>query len=379
MAGKRILALLLLTALGSRLHAQVPLRPEPPPPLALPPMDGFMASQPVFLSAIPEPDVFFDIGPGWKLLAGAGFDLVAPFVENDRALTLTTPLANGGTSIESVGFCHPVAVAPRFWLGLAAGNGWGFRTSYWHFDQSRAQSASLDGDSPAGSAIVAASPLGLGISTGTFVLAKGNADVLAVANSLNVNVLDFEATREIDAGPMFLVLSGGGRYARLAQRYLAGVVNTDNDFLDKAEVDLLQSHQRFVGWGPTLALQGWYALGLSRLAIYGSVRGTLLFGEARQAASTTQILASGGTMAAYPLSDVSAYRPTVVPVAELEMGIQWSGNWRRLRPFLRTGVLAQTWLDALSTSTVPTSGGDSANINSNLSFLGVVFQAGMNY
>jgi hypothetical protein len=70
---------------------------------------------------------------------------------------------------------------------------------------------------------------------------------------------------------------------------------------------------------------------------------------------------------------------SAVPEGDLELGIQWSGEWGRFHPFIRTGVEAKTWFNALTGATVPELNGDSASLNSNLSFFGVTFQAGVNY
>jgi hypothetical protein len=317
--------------------------------------------------------------PTWQLLAGAGFNLLAPFTDNNRAFTVTVPGPGGSAMTQSTDFGNPVAVAPRFWLGLASPSGWGFRAGYWNFEQTSSLRAVLDGGGPAGSAIASASPLGVGIATGTFLLGSGNADVLTATNRLNLSVLDFELTREIEAGRFFLMLSAGGRYAQLGQHYNATVVNTSNNFLGNAELDQLFSHQRFTGGGPTVALQGWYPLGRTRLSLYGLARGAILFGSNCQDAAATTITAVGGLPAETQRGQVSGSRNAAVPVGELEIGVQWTAVWGRFTPFVRTGVVAQTWFNALTATTVPTLAGDSASLNTNLSFVGVALQAGLCY
>src|SRR5262249_2590339 len=261
----------------------------------------------------------------------------------------------------------------RFWLGVAGPGGWGFRVSNWNFHEAENQTAALDGASPAGSLLSSARPLGLGVSSGTDLLAPGNADVLNAIQHLNVHVLDFELTREIEAGIFLMVLSAGARYARLSRRYDVDISNTANDFSDDAEVDRLRSGQRFVGAGPTLALQGWYPIGWGGLSIYGTGRGSFLFGNFHQFANVTTVEAKDGTITETIGPSATACHKAAVPVGELELGIQWSGEWGRFHPFLRTGVEAQTWFDALSGATVREFHGGSASLDSNLSFFGVTF------
>jgi len=342
--------------------------------LLAPPQQGV---EPVDMPIFPVVD---GIIPKWKLLAGAGFDIVGPFQENNRAYTLF--LSNGkglGGTTQSNGFDDPFTVASRFWLGVAGPGGWGFRVRNWNFSEAENQTAALDGASPAGSFLSSARPLGLGVSSGTALLAPGNADVLNAVQHLNVHVLDFELTREIEAGNFFLVLSAGARVARLSRRYDVDISNTANNFSDDAEVDRLRSGQRFVAGGPTLALQGWYPIGWGGLSIYGTGRGSFLFGDFHQFANVTTVQANDGTITETIGPSATACHKAAVPVGELELGIQWSGEWGRFHPFLRTGVEAQTWFDALSGATVREFHGGSASLDSNLSFFGVTFQAGLNY
>jgi hypothetical protein len=365
------------------------LRADPPPPPAFPttgPADVVLPAQetqtppgpPMPAEAFGGVDSLTEYRPRWKLLAGGGFDLAIPFVQNNRAFTAVMP-SGGQTVTTSTDFGNPLAVAPRFWLGVVMPNGWGFRTSYWHFDQTQNLTTALDGSSPTDASIFSASPLGVGIGAGTFLLAPGNSDVLATSGRLNVTSLDFELTKEIDAGRMFLLFSGGARYARVAQSYDATVTNTANDFFTNAQVDQLHSFQRFVGGGPTLALQGWYPLGQSSFSIYAKARGTLLIGSTRLFADASRVQVANGMFSDASLGNVSACHNLAVPVGELELGMQWSRSFGRFLPFLRVGVNGQTWFNAFTSNTVSLGNGDSANLNSNLSFFGVTFQAGLNY
>jgi hypothetical protein len=53
----------------------------------------------------------------------------------------------------------------------------------------------------------------------------------------------------------------------------------------------------------------------------------------------------------------------------LEMGAEYSRTWGAVRPFFRTGLVAQTWFDA----------GSASNLDGNLGFLGLSVTAGLNY
>jgi len=348
-----------------------PMPPPPPgPPLEVPPPGAVVEQE-----AFPLSGVMCDL-PRWKLLAGAGFDIVGPFEENNRAFTVFINKGDGST--QSTGFGDPFTVASRFWLGLAGPGGWGFRTSLWNFNQEQHLTAALDGSAPHGSVIFSASPLGVGVETGTVLLAPGNADIMNAAQRLTVTVLDFEATREIEAGNVFLLLSAGCRLARISQHYNVDVLNTANDFTADAETIQLRSGQRFIGAGPTVALQAWYPI-VGGFSLYGTVRGSFLFGDFHQFANTSTVRAVDGTITETLGDNASFCHGAAVPMGELELGVQWSGEWGRFHPFVRTGVEAKTFFNALSGSTVQEVNGDSASLNSNLSFFGVTFMAGVNY
>src|SRR5260370_20227991 len=136
---------------------------QPPPPLLPPPSE----TPPGPVVAAPEEFPQYFLQSRWKLLGGAGIDLVGPFQENNRAFTVFIANGKGGNgSTQSTGFGDPFTVASHFWLGFAGPEGWGFRVSTWNFSQAQRQTAALAGSAPDDSVLFSASPLRLGISSG---------------------------------------------------------------------------------------------------------------------------------------------------------------------------------------------------------------------
>jgi hypothetical protein len=143
----------------------------------------------------------------------------------------------------------------------------------------------------------------------------------------------------------------------------------------------------FSGWGPTVSgemgVRVW-----RRVGIYGLGRVSYLFGHSHQEASQIQT----GT-APNLLFTANNDKLVAVPVGEIELGLSWQADYRRMRFMVRSGFAAQMWWDAGSAS-IPAGGTFSSlgaqspqgvffpvstATNSNLGFLGWTFSLGLQY
>jgi hypothetical protein len=173
------------------------------------------------------------------------------------------------------------------------------------------------------------------------------------------------------------LFSGGVRYAHLSQNFDARLVSHDFG----PEIDLLRSGHNFSGAGPTLALEARRPIGNTRFAIYGDVRGSLLFGEASQRVYLLNTFQGPFGPITYS-SQVRWNHDTFLPVGEMELGAEYSqlfggvGNVLRqlhgkppLSAFIRTGLVAHSWFGA----------GSASSDGGNLGFLGLEVTAGLDY
>src|SRR5439155_12572213 len=112
-------------------------------------------------------------------------------------------------------------------------------------------------------------------------------------------------------------------------------------------------------------------LGDSGLGLYGSARTSLLFCKNRESVAHRREITF--TSANDPsiqtqtvLGSSVAAHDQVVPVEELELGVEWSGRMGGFVPFVRLAAVGQSWIDT----------GSSTDAHGNLGFYGFTLTAG---
>jgi hypothetical protein len=304
------------------------------------------------------------------LIAGAGVYLFQPYFSNNMAFGLQgtenrspgSPAESPGTRFDTrVDISHHVDVAPLVWLGYIGDGGLGFRARWWYFRQGTEQSATGTGSGVNGVQVLSAAPLGLSLIT-----ASGGEDSksLVVTSKLQVQVLDLDSIYRLGACKWDLLFAGGLRLAGIDQAYNAYTAG-----------EALLSSNKFYGLGPTLAVEVRRALGDTGFRLYGSARGSVLFGSGHQEASVPD-----RNVVARDHHDIG------MPVAEAEFGLEYArdvGGWHF---FVQTALVGQEWFGAggasrSSTDVIP--GGQFSTSSyvgdSDLAFLGACIRLGVNY
>jgi hypothetical protein len=341
----------------------------------------------------PTGDVFYETPPlfAGHFVGGAGAYLIKPFFQNNPAFSTKVVQYTEWSPPVSVmmpsfwvpssvirqehDFCWDLNAAPLVWLGYVTDSGLGVRARWWRFDQSVQTCVINDGSTT----ITSASPRGIEIVSEPHInevvpfwamantLEKGSALVgekMGLASNLKLDVWDFEATQEAEAGRWRFLFSGGARYAHLSQNYNANLVSQNVG----ADIEALRSGHNFSGAGPTLALEARRPLGNTGFAVYGNIRGSLLFGEAEQ--RVYLLTTSPGLFGPNSYASLfRANRDTFLPVGEMELGAEYSRIFGWIHPFIRTGLVAQSWFGA----------GSASSDGGNLGFLGLEVSAGLNY
>jgi hypothetical protein len=228
--------------------------------------------------------------------------------------------ANSGIDLEiPFGF----EAAPRIWLQAENVNGWGGQVRYWQYDADTAVSAVV-------SEVVTA-----GITTDIQVDQAATAELYT---------LDAEVTRAFQYGNFDLTASFGGRHA---------AIGSDNavSFFVLAGPSLFQAgavHRTddFHGGGLTASLAGVLPLGESQWSLFGSVRGSALWGQEQRAATST--ILAGGVVTS--VSNSFAIDDATLGIFELQAGAQWEHPlaFGRGVLFARTAFEYQYW-DATAT------------------------------
>lgn len=215
--------------------------------------------------------------------------------------------------------------APRIWLQAENANGWGGQVRYWQYDAETTFAGIV-------SEVVTA-----GITTDLSVDHAGLAELYAV---------DAEATRAFQYGGFDLTASLGGRHAAIGAEQSISFFLLSGPSL--FEAGAFHRTDDFHGGGLTGSLAGVLPLGASPWSLFGSVRGSFLWGHEHRAAHNT-IVAGGTTQtvsAALLIDDAQ------LGILELQAGGQWEHPlaWNRGLVFARLAFEYQNWN---TTATLP--------------------------
>lgn len=272
------------------------------------------------------------------LAAGFAAVFLRPHFEHDVAFIDTIDNGAVSTRQTDVPFDYDMEFSPRFWLEYCKSNHLGLRATYWSFDHdSPLMQATVDEpgeeiNSPIRfirANATAFEPLDLS--------ARAQGDVFRAQASLDVDVIDLEGTKWTDFCTWQFGASAGLRYASLQQTY-SSVVTTSED----QTVNAFFGSHRFDGVGPTFALEMRRPMGCFNW--FSMARGSLLYGNGKYGFTAFENLDS----TALPLTTiVEQQRNDIIPVGELQVGLEWSKQFcNGGRLFCRTALEAQLWQGA---------------------------------
>jgi hypothetical protein len=325
---------------------------EQPTPLPRPtPLD--LQSEPVVFPSESE-EVIEDPGTAHGLTFGGGIYLLQPNWGSNPAYHVTTITKTKGFSLFTrtyQDFRYDLQAAPLAWFGFYNENGLGGRLRWFLFEASSREGVIVTPDST----VRTARPLGLILESGVV------GDEFRFLSNLKLHVWDLEGTRSWNGDNWQLQAAAGVRYAHLSQDYLAMLRPGPGSPTEPK--DLRFSHN-FNGAGPTLAVEGKYCLGCSGLALYGNGRGAILFGTGKE-----QLLQTSTNS----VHDHRRQQADVLPVSELEVGVQFTRCAFHGLLFIQTGFVGQVWWGAGNASH------SDRNDDTNLGFVGLVVRAGVNF
>jgi hypothetical protein len=352
--------------------------------------------------------------PHWGHLVGGGsLYLLQPYFGNNLAFTKTrlstTTVTNPVTGLPSSvvtgnqqiasDLNYDFSASPNVWFGLVTDCGIGVQGRFFRFDQlSHALNESLSSAEASGTGAFAppagtvttvsiAAPATItsllpgGGFAGSAPSAVSAADTsglggddLDFTSRLKIELADLEATYDAQVGHLGLQIACGGRYLHMAQNFketLSGKGVPAGGTLFATETEQLDFGHNFRGGGPTLGLQAHWQLGESSLAIVGSARGALLIGKTRVTALfTDEITDLNGILTPSALSSTyDREKDMVLPIAEVEVGLEYAPQCYSCRPFFRVAAINQTYFDA----------GSATSLDGNLGLFGVDFSLGVEY
>jgi hypothetical protein len=287
---------------------------------------------------------------------GGGIYWMMPYFSSNPAY-----FAKAGTVTTQQNYDSHMSVAPTGFISYYFTPDWGVKFRWWQIDSN----ASANGTT-GGAIITDPSGTGPGVAT-----AKGA--TISANSNLYVSMYNLEIAHKWSFGcnnHSWVEVSGGVAYVHMSQSYGLNVA----DPAGAGSLTSIGSHD-FNGWGPTIAFEGHYRLGDSDFGVYGSARGSLLFGSNAQ----NYFASSGAGMISGSSSGSS-----ILPVGEVELGGEWSHCFcNRFRLYAQVGVVGQIWInggDAAQGANINgTSVGSQISSPANFGFVGGVGRIGISF
>lgn len=282
----------------------------------------------------------------WSISGGVLF--LQPVFETNPAFTVA---GAGGNLARQVDFSQHFDASPNIWLGYTSERGWGVRGRWFLFDNDATESFV----SGPGATIRGVSFLPLGQTP--------IAGAVSASSHLHVNVFDLQGTRNWESAFWSHLVGFGMRYTYMSQDYQAVLANP------ATQIGLASSHT-FNGAGPSVSFETKRRLGESGFALYGQVYGAILFGNADESYSAVN---NAGVVQGFTHS-----RTAVLPVGEMELGVEYQRNVGRAKAFVQAGLAGQVWWGGGNASNLDALSSPGAS-HSNFGFFGAAFRAGVRY
>ncbi len=282
----------------------------------------------------------------WSVNGGVLF--LEPVFATNPAFTVA---GAGGNLSRQVDFSQRFDASPNIWLGYTSELGWGVRGRWFLFDADASESAV----SAAGETIRGVSFLPLGQTP--------IAGAVVASSHLRVNVFDLQGTCTWESAFWSHLVGFGIRYSSMSQDYQATLANPTT------QIGLASNHD-FNGAGPCVSFETKRRLGESGFALYGQVYGAILFGNSDESYTAVN---NAGVVQGYTGSSVEA-----LPVAEMELGVEYQRNVGRAKAFVQAGFTGQVWWGGGNASNLDALGSTAA-AHSNFGFFGAAFRAGVRY
>ncbi|HWA97073.1 MAG TPA: hypothetical protein VG713_01210, partial [Pirellulales bacterium] len=204
-------------------------------------------------------------------------------------------------------FTYGYTVSPAAWVGYVNESGNGIRVNYFQYNQAANAQAQV------GSSQIILDPTVLaGNGFGVFSNAIGG--TFNANSALQLSTWDLEAIRRVITDDWSWTASAGLRYAYIYQSDEEEITPVTSAGSNSPY--MLMQHS-FHGGGPTLSFQARRSVGDFGLGLFGSTRGSMIFGGFRQ--TVEQSFIATNTNAA-GTNYIRSQGWGVLPIAELEVG-----------------------------------------------------------
>ncbi|MDP6443098.1 MAG: Lpg1974 family pore-forming outer membrane protein [Pirellulaceae bacterium] len=242
--------------------------------------------------------------------------IVMPFFSENNAFSITnTMTADSGQIVD---FDHDFEYSPRIEFGyFAPSDGLGWRARFWHYEGHETEATS--------------SPAIVALSDDPQINIDSDAGGTLFANyDLRFTVADLEAVKRNYGESSVSSVAAGMRFAAIDHDYTAREFGGANALI------LAGTESNVIG--PTIAWEGRQLLCGRRFDAFMSTRASALFGETDFIAHKVAGATSGGIVR---IDD----RLQVIPVGEIQMGVDYREPLNDGIFFMRFAVEAQYWLN----------------------------------
>jgi len=261
------------------------------------------------------------------LIGGAALVLAKPHFK--EAFEATTFDALTGT-INLIPFEYEFKPSVRAWLGYVGPNGNGIRATYWDFGQ-KSQTLTLLSD-----AMTTQSAQVITVTIPASITTTGAGETLIANSTLNTRTLDLEGTISKQLGDIEVTAGGGLRYAALYQDFTGSIINGG------VSTQQLTWKRTYEGLGPTLSAEFRKPIGCQGLALFGSGRGSLLFGKKSLSRFVNPAAGAQPPVPFARLNDADE----VVPIFSLGLGAEWARQYKCGELSIRSAYEGQLWAEA---------------------------------
>jgi hypothetical protein len=343
-------ALVLQVNLASAQVNEVPALPESPQAVAAAPADNAPKQPAEPAKALAAPAVNCcnppceEKCPHGIPIAEIGGMILTPKWKENPALYFVNQIpftTNPGTSSQQ-NFSFHSQFVPQASLGWISAGGLGFRSGWWGFASGSREAGTSSGPD---AIVIAASPLQVAELSDP-VEARAPGQFVEARAVLRMDVWNFEALRVFGSDQWWALASGGIRYAHVSQEYNAVKFGAGGmSGLPFGPRNFVLSGHNFNGAGPTVGLEADWLLGGTGLYLYGKTRGSFLFGASKQSANFANAAAGGGAQGGGQVIPwfASERSNSIVPEGELELGLGFEREIRRVVVFLQAGLVGQAW------------------------------------
>jgi hypothetical protein len=323
--------------------------------------------------------------------ADGGFYMVHSYFSQNPAFLVKGPGTVGFRgNPPSDTFDYSVNFAPRVTLGVETATGWGIRASWLQLNESTSTGIFPSNDKTLNTTVSSVPVFGVPGFTVPSPVAK-EFDVfhnnVVFNNHVRWTVWDAEAFKDFQFDRWSFLVGTGARYLYLSQEYRGASWNSGTAKLGAGKAittfkltedsEFLNSGRNFAGAGPTSFLELHRRIGQTRLSLYGSARGSVLFGDIGTDSFQSTVVqgtikppkGKTTTVNTSTFELASTSRDHTLTMGDFEVGADWTQPYGRLLLLLRAGLVNQTIFNS----------GTATSSHGNVGQYGLRFTAGFNY